>query len=103
MSNQADGFSPGDRVCGFHWYGGMAERAVVLEQNLASLPELVSSHVGAAIPGTYGTSYHALIDRAGVEAAETLLVLGATGGVGFAAVHIAKIVGATVIQPFHRT
>ena len=97
VSNHADGFSPGDRVCGFHWYGGMAERAVVLEQNLALLPESVPFEVGAAIPGTYGTSYHALFDRAQLESGETLLVLGAAGGVGFAAVQIGKIIGATVI------
>jgi len=97
VANQAEGFSPGDRVCAFHWYGGMAERIVVLSQNSAALPETVSSDIGATIPGTYGTSYHALVDRAQLEPGERLLVLGAAGGVGMAAVQIGKVLGAEVI------
>lgn len=97
VANQAIGFSPGDRVCAFHWYGGMAERVAVLASNSASLPESVSSDMGATIPGTYGTSYHALVDRGHVETGEKLLVLGAAGGVGMAAVQIGKVLGAEVI------
>ena len=97
VANQADGFSPGDRVCGFHWYGGMAERVALLGQNSSLLPESVSSDVGATIPGTYGTSYHALVDRARINPGERLLVLGAAGGVGMAAVQIGKALGAEVI------
>jgi len=97
VANQAPGFSPGDRVCAFHWHGGMAERVAVLAQNSAALPEGVSSDVGATIPGTYGTSYYALVDRAKLVSGERLLVLGAAGGVGMAAVQIAKVLGAEVI------
>lgn len=97
VANQADGVSPGDRVSGFLWYGGMAERAVLERRNLVVLPDSVSPQVGSVLPGTYGTSYHALVDRAGLKEGETLLVLGASGGVGMAAVQIGKALGATVV------
>lgn len=97
VANQADGFSPGDRVCASHWHGGMAERVAVPSKNAAILPESIDSDIGAAIPATYGTSYHALVDRGRLQPEETLLVLGAAGGVGLAAVQIAKVLGATVI------
>ena len=97
VANQASGLSPGDRVAGFHWYGGMAERAVLLDHNATLLPDEVPSEVGAVLPGTYGTSYHALVDRARIQEGETLLVLGAAGGVGMAAVQIGKALGARVI------
>ena len=97
MANQARGLSPGDRVCGFLLHGGLAEKAVLKASNTAKLPEEVGFEVGAVIPATYGTSYHALVDRAGLNEGETLLVLGAAGGVGLAAVQIGKALGATVI------
>lgn len=97
VANQSEGVSPGDRVAGFLWYGGMAERAVLSVSSLAVLPDSISFDAGAVLPGTYGTSYHALVDRADLEAGETLLVLGASGGVGMAAVQIGKALGATVI------
>ena len=97
VANQADGLSPGDRVAGFHWYGGMADRAVLLDHNATRLPDGVSSEVGAVLPGTYGTSYHALVDRARIQGGESLLVLGAACGVGMAAVQIGKALGARVI------
>lgn len=97
VANKADGVSPGDRVAGFLWYGGMAERAVIDASNLVVLADSVSSDIAATLPGTYGTSYHALVDRARLQEGETLLVLGASGGVGLAAVQIGKVLGATVI------
>jgi NADPH2:quinone reductase len=97
VANQAPGFSPGDRVCAFLSYGGMAERVAVMAQNSAHLPEGVSSDVGATIPVTYGTSYHALVDRAHLESGERLLILGAAGGVGLAAVQVGKVLGAEII------
>ena len=65
--------------------------------NAAKLPSQVTSDVGSTLPGGYGTSYHALVDRAGLASGETLLVLGASGGVGMAAVQIGSILGARVI------
>lgn len=97
VANQAEGISPGDRVCGFLWYGGMAEKAVLLGEHVTHLPVEVPIEVGATLSGTYGTSYHALVDRASLRAGETLLVLGAAGGVGTAAVQIGKAIGARVI------
>ncbi|MCI0544426.1 MAG: NADPH:quinone oxidoreductase family protein [Actinobacteria bacterium] len=93
----ADGLEPGDRVCGFTWHGGMAERAAVPVTQTALLHDRIDFDTGAVLPSTYGTSYHALVDRAGLQAGETLLVLGAAGGVGLAAVQIGKTLGATVL------
>ena len=103
VANQADGVSPGDRVCGFHSYGGMAEKVVLLARNTTILPESIPFEVGATLPGTYGTSYHALVDRAELQKKETLLVLGAAGGVGLAAVQIGKALGAKVIAAVSST
>lgn len=97
VANQAKGFSPGDRVCGFAFHGGLAERAVIQAQNAAKLPDAIDADVGATLPGGYGTSYHALVDRARIQPGESLLVLGASGGVGMAAVQIGNVVGARVI------
>lgn len=97
VANQTPGFSPGDRVCGFTFHGGLAESAVIEANNAAKLPAQVSSDVGSTLPGGYGTSYHALVDRAELTSGESLLVLGASGGVGMAAVQIGSILGARVI------
>ena len=96
-ANRADRFAPGDRVCGFTYHGGLAEKAVLLEANTAPLPETISAEVGSTLPGGYGTSYHALVDRARLREGESLLVLGASGGVGMAAVQIGVVLGARVI------
>jgi NADPH2:quinone reductase len=96
-ADNLDGFRPGDRVCGFTGFGAMAERAVAYPGSITLLPDHVSFEAGAAIPVAYGTSYHALVDRARLEDGETLLVLGAAGGVGIAAVQIGKAMGAKVL------
>jgi NADPH2:quinone reductase len=87
----------GDRVAATMLYGAFAERVVVPEQTVMKLPEAVSYEVGAATLLTYGTTIHALEDRAAIQPGETLLVLGAAGGVGIAAVEIGKRLGARVI------
>ncbi|MGH8872068.1 MAG: NADPH:quinone oxidoreductase family protein [Acidimicrobiia bacterium] len=96
-SDGVDGFEIGDRVCGFVGFGAMAEKAVAYPGAISRLPEHISFEAGASIPVGYGTSYHALVDRAGLQAGETLLVLGAAGGVGIAAIQIGKALGATVL------
>lgn len=96
-ANQAEGLSPGDRIAGFTFHGGLAEKAVIQVQNAALLPDEIDSNVASTLPGGYGTSYHALVDRADLRAGETLLVLGASGGVGMAAVQIGRALGARVI------
>lgn len=97
VANQAEGLSPGDRVCGFAYYGALAEKAVVDARNVALIPDTMAADVASTLPGGYGTSYHALVDRARLREGETLLVLGASGGVGMAAVQIGRVLGAKVI------
>jgi NADPH2:quinone reductase len=97
MANQVEGLAPGDRVCGFVSHGGLAEKAVLAGRNVARLPDSIASDVGSTLPGGYGTSYHALVDRARLQSGEILLVLGASGGVGMAAVQIGKAMGARVL------
>jgi NADPH:quinone reductase len=87
----------GDRVAATMLYGGYAERVVVPELAAVPLPDAVSFEVGAATLLTYLTTYHALVDRAALRAGESLLVLGAAGGVGIAAVELGALLGARVI------
>lgn len=89
--------SPGDRVVASMINGGFAEQVVVPAGAVTRLPGGVSFEVGATIPIAYGTTYHALVDRAALRPGETLLVLGAAGGVGVAAVELGKALGARVI------
>ena len=90
-------FAPGDRVIGMTGWNGFAEEAVVDANKCLKLPETMDFETGAGLPMTYGTSYHALVQRARLKAGEVLLVHGATGGVGTAAVEIGKLLGARVI------
>ncbi|HEU4915763.1 MAG TPA: NADPH:quinone oxidoreductase family protein [Acidimicrobiia bacterium] len=92
-----EGLSPGDRVCGFVGMGALAEWTIAYPGAIMPLPETIGFEEGAAIPVAYGTSYHALVDRAGLVEGETLLVLGAGGGVGISAVQIGKALGARVL------
>ena len=87
----------GDKVIAFTTYGAFAEEVRTEAARLLPLPEGMDFVTGAAFLLTYGTSDHALRDRAALRAGETLLVLGAAGGVGLAAVEIGKALGARVI------
>jgi NADPH2:quinone reductase len=91
------GFKPGDKVIAFTTFGAFAEEAKTEASRLLPLPEGMDFVTGAAFLLTYGTSDHALRDRAALRAGETLLVLGAAGGVGLAAIEIGKALGARVI------
>ncbi|MEX0348647.1 MAG: NADPH:quinone oxidoreductase family protein [Paracoccaceae bacterium] len=88
---------PGDRVLALTGCGGFATHAVVAAQALVPLPDAMPYDIAAAFIFTYGTSYHALTDRAAIQPGETLLILGAAGGVGSAAVELGKASGARVI------
>ena len=88
---------PGDAVAAMGTHGGFATHACVGAANVMPLPPGLAFEDAAAFAFTYGTSYHALIDRGSLKAGETVLVLGAAGGVGSAAVQIAKAAGARVI------
>jgi NADPH:quinone reductase len=90
-------FSVGDRVATTLIHGAFAERVVAPEQATVRLPDAVGFETGAATLLTYATTLHALVDRAHLRATETLLVLGAAGGVGLAAVELGKLLGARVI------
>ncbi|MEM8933769.1 MAG: NADPH:quinone oxidoreductase family protein [Acidobacteriota bacterium] len=87
----------GDRVIAMGQVGAFAETMVVPAGGVIPMPESLSFEAAAGVAITYGTSYHALKQRARLAADETLLVLGAAGGVGLAAVELGKAMGATVI------
>jgi NADPH2:quinone reductase len=88
---------PGMRVLAFLGHGGLAEQVAVDAWRVAPVPDSMDFGTAAALPITYLTSIHALADRAQLRAGETLLVLGAAGGVGLAAVELGKLMGARVI------
>ena len=91
------GWNEGDRLIAMIGHGGLAERVVVDAALALPLPAERSFAEGAALIVTYATSIHALLDRGRLKAGETLLVLGAAGGVGLAAVELGKAFGAKVI------
>ena len=97
LGEGVSGVRPGDRVIAFTTYGAFAEEVKTEAARLLPMPEGMDFPSAAAFLLTYGTSDHALRDRAGLKAGETLLVLGAVGGVGLAAVEIGKALGARVI------
>ena len=91
------GFAVGDRVFVFAAIGGLAQYIVVPAANCQRMPAAMPYDHGAGFTSTYATAYHALKQRAGLHAGESLVVLGASGGVGLAAVQIGKAMGARVI------
>lgn len=91
------GWKPGDRVIAAATWGGFAEELLTDAERLIPLVDKMDYVPASAFILTYGTSYHALKDRAQLKPGETLLVLGASGGVGLAAVQLGKAMGARVI------
>jgi len=87
----------GDRVIALIGSGGLATHAVVEQARLFALPNGVAFETGAALLMTYGTNYHGLVDRGHIKPGDVVLVLGAAGGVGLAAVELSKAFGARVI------
>jgi NADPH2:quinone reductase len=90
-------YKPGDRVMVLTSYGAFAEELSVASTNVMPIPEGMGDTAAAALLYAYGTADHALRDRGALQAGETLLVLGAAGGVGLAAIEIGKAIGAKVI------
>jgi NADPH2:quinone reductase len=88
---------PGDRVLGNTGWGGMAQELALEAHRLVKIPDAMPFDEAAAFIMTYGTSWHALDARADLKPGQTLLVLGAAGGVGLAAVELGKAMGARVI------
>ena len=87
----------GDRVMANHGHGGFAEYVLAPEDGTYVIPESMPFDQAAGFPVTYGTTYHALVDRGNLKKGEVLLVHGAAGGVGLNAVELGKALGATVI------
>ena len=87
----------GDRVMGSIGSGGLREKGVYSEQQLMPLPESMDFQTAAGFPLNYGTTYHAFKQRGELQADQTVLVLGAGGGLGITAIHVAKAMGAKVI------
>jgi NADPH2:quinone reductase len=92
------GWRAGDKVMAFTTYGAFAEEVKTEAGRLLKIPEGMSFNEAAAFVLTYGTTDHALRDRGALCAGETLLVLGAAGGVGLAAIEVGKALGARVIE-----
>lgn len=90
-------FAIGDRVLAVTGHGGMVEKVAIAAASAYKLPKERSFEEGAAFMMTYATSIHALVDRGRLKEGETLLVLGAAGGVGLAAVELGRAFGARVI------
>src|SRR6185437_10333251 len=90
-------FAPGDRILGYSGYGAARERIAIAAERIVKLPDALDFDRAAGLCVTYGTSYYALKDRAHMRSGETLVVLGASGGVGIAAVELGKQMGARVI------
>jgi len=94
---EAKGFSVGDRVIGMCGWNGFAEEVVVARDKALRMPEGMPYEVGTVLPTTYGTTVYALVQRARLRPGESLLVHGATGGVGTAAIEVGKILGARIV------
>ena len=97
LGEGVSGWSEGDRLIAICSHGGLAEELIVPAAAAIRLPEGMDPVEGAALVFTYGTTIHALVDRAGLTAGETLLVLGAAGGIGLSAIEIGRALGATVV------
>ena len=97
ISGDVTGYQVGDRVIVKLRHGGYADEAVVTAAQMTLMPSTFDYAEGATFLAAHGTAYHALVDRAQLRPAEVLLVHGAGGGVGLAAVEIGRLLGATVI------
>jgi NADPH2:quinone reductase len=97
VGSQVDRFRPGDRVTCEGWYGGFAEQMSAKASRTGRLPDNVDFSVGSTVLHIYMTAYYSLAHRARVEPGETVLVTGASGGVGLACVELARLLGARVI------
>jgi NADPH2:quinone reductase len=95
-------FKPGQRVTALAMLGGWAERVVVPPANIRPTPDDIDDAEAVALLGNYQTMYFALAKRGALRPGETVLVLGSAGGVGTAAIQIAKALGAKVIAMVHR-
>jgi NADPH:quinone reductase len=91
------GWKAGDRVFGLVGGGGLADRVAVHERHVVAVPDRLDEREAAAAPEAFATAHDAIVTQAGLAAGDVLLVNGASGGVGTAAVQIGRLVGARVI------
>ncbi|MGE0562971.1 MAG: NADPH:quinone oxidoreductase family protein [Pseudolabrys sp.] len=91
------GFAPGDRVAGYTTYGAAREQIAIAADRVVKIPAALDFDRAAGLCITYGTTLYALKDRGKLKQGETLAVLGASGGVGLAAIELGKLMGARVI------
>lgn len=97
IGEAVSGFSVGDRVLALTGFGGFATHVCADAAKVIPIPDAMPYEDAACFIFTYGTSHHALKDRAGIKAGDSVLILGAAGGVGVAAIELAKAAGAKVI------
>jgi len=97
LGDGVDHLKLGDAVAAMGSTGGFATHGIAAAKSVLKLPQGFALEDGAAFALTYGTTHHALVDRAALKAGETVLVLGAAGGVGSSAIQVAKAMGAKVI------
>ena len=97
IGDKVTAFAPGDRVACSAWTGGHAERMIAKESKSVRLPDGVAFEAAATVLHNYGTAWYALVERARAQRGETLLVTGAAGGVGLAAVDLGRHLGLRVI------
>jgi NADPH:quinone reductase len=97
VGRHVSGFAEGDRVMSHLYWGGCREAIAVAAEKVVPMPEGIGFEAAAGLTVTYGTTLHALRDRGHLKPGETLVVLGAAGGVGQAAIEIGKVMGAKVI------
>lgn len=97
IGDKVTAFAPGDRVACSAWTGGYAERMIAKESKSVRLPDGVAFEAAATVLHNYGTACYALVERARAQRGETLLVTGAAGGVGLAAVDLGRHLGLRVI------
>ena len=97
LGEGASTYKIGDRVIGSCGHGGFVEQLAISETSCIPVPDAMDLETASALVLTYGTSYYALKDRACIKPGENLLVMGAAGGVGLAAVELGKAMGARVI------
>ena len=97
IGDGVDNFKVGDKVFAATGIGGISEKILAHHSSIRIIPEKMDFEIAAALSVTYGTSIHALKQRADIQPGETLLVLGASGGVGLATVQLGKAMGAKVI------
>lgn len=97
VGTDVTGLAPGDRVMAVCGWGGFADEVAVKASAVVRLPPGVPMDAAAVLAATYGTTWYALKERAALQAGQTLLVLGAAGGTGAAAIQLGKLLGARVI------